>query len=53
MKYKIVKESSISKIESTVQSLLNEGWILQGGICVDATGTGFGIFAQALILKSE
>lgn len=53
MKYKIIKEGSISKMESAIQLLLNEGWVPQGGLCVDATGTGSGIYAQALILKSK
>lgn len=53
MKYKIGNESSITKMESAIQLLLNEGWKPQSELCVDATGTGGGIYAQALILKSK
>lgn len=53
MKYRIIKEGSLTKLESEVQLLLKDGWVPQGGICVDATGTGSGIYAQALILKSD
>jgi hypothetical protein len=51
MKYSIITDISLVKLESKVQTLLNEDWVPQGGICVDATGFGSGIYAQALISK--
>lgn len=53
MKYQIVKENSIAKMESAVQSLINDGWIPKGGLCADAVGTGTGPYFQAMILQSK
>ena len=51
MKYRVITDTSLVMLESKVQTLLNEGWVPQGGICVDPTGSGSGIYTQAIILK--
>ena len=51
MKYKIIKEGSFTALELEVQTFLNNGWVLQGGVCVSLTSTGSGIYLQALILE--
>jgi hypothetical protein len=47
MKYKVVKQVSLARLEEEVSELINGGWQLQGGVAatVDSGGT---IFYQAM-----
>ena len=50
--YKVVTGRWDSEIISRVNSWLEQGWVLQGGISVTAGG-GMTIFAQAMIKPTE
>ncbi len=39
MRYLIVEASNIRELQGRVQTLINEGWIPQGGVSAAAIGT--------------
>lgn len=50
MKYKVVKEFELAVFVSIVQSLLDEGWTLQGGASIAVNGSsGTTYYLQALV----
>jgi len=49
--YMVAGASTNAKLVEQVQSRINEGWILQGGVSVALGGQPY--FAQALIKKSN
>lgn len=47
IQYNIISESSIEKLNETVQSKIDQGWLPQGGVTV-ANATKI-VFAQAMV----
>ena len=48
MEYTLVRESSYSELERKTNSLINRGWIPQGGIAISDNG----FYVQAMIKYS-
>jgi hypothetical protein len=51
IKYKIISENSIERLNESVQSKIDEGWLPQGGVTA-ANGSNF-IFAQAMVKEEN
>jgi hypothetical protein len=46
MEYSVVKENNINELQEKVNSLIERGWIPQGGIGVSSS---YGYYVQAMI----
>lgn len=51
MDYKVVEASTLEALVRSVNKLIAEGWIPQGGIC--EAGTDNFLFFQAMVYKIE
>lgn len=53
MEYKVVSDSDLAAMVEVVNEMLDEGWSLQGGVCIACTDRDddIDIYAQAMIRK--
>ena len=51
--YTLVKATKREDMVKEVQARLNDGWELQGGICMDGVGMGGREYYQAMILRKK
>lgn len=52
MKYQVIQETTIEKLEVKINELLQANWKLQGGVCVTynrGTGSNEMFYAQAVV----
>ena len=47
-KFKTVTDWNLERFDETVEKLLNDGWVINGGISVTAPGTNSTIYAISL-----